>query len=181
MATVRILLGIICFAAVSGYRMPNRHLLSAEERQYQQLLNIARGELGIREKTGHNDGEAVERYLASVGLKKGDPWCAAFISWIFKKAGYPQPRTGWSPSLFNGKVNTRSPAPGFVFGIWFPELKRIAHVGLVEKLEGDWLISIEGNTNIAGSREGDGVYRKRRHRKSIHSFANWLKGQEVAP
>ena len=39
---------------------------------------------------------------------------------------------------------------------------RVAHVGLVEKSEGDWLVTIEGNTNGGGSRDGDGVYRRRR-------------------
>jgi hypothetical protein len=32
----------------------------------------------------------------------------------------------------------------------------------VEKLEGKMVVTIEGNTNDDGSREGDGVYRKRR-------------------
>lgn len=37
----------------------------------------------------------------AVKLKKGQPWCAAFVSWVFAKAGYTAPRTGWSPALFN--------------------------------------------------------------------------------
>lgn len=181
MGTIRILLGIICFAAVGSYRLPDRHLLNAKERPHQQLISIARGEIGIREKSGQNDGERVEAYLATVGLKKGQPWCAAFVSWVFQKGGHHQPKTGWSPALFNSKVNTKTVKPGNIFGIWFPQIKRIAHVGLVEKREGDWLISIEGNTNVAGSREGDGVYRKRRSVKSIYVFADWLKGKELRP
>ncbi|MGY3055230.1 hypothetical protein ACVWYG_003445 [Pedobacter sp. UYEF25] len=178
MSTIRILLGIICFAAVSGYRMPHRNLLSAEAEQRAKLLHIARKEIGVREKSGRNDGEHVERYLAATGLKKGQPWCAAFISWVFKEGGYAAPRTAWSPALFNLKVNTKELAPGNVFGIWFPNLKRIAHVGLAEKREGDWLISIEGNTNVVGSREGDGVYRKRRPVRNIYLLADWIKGKE---
>lgn len=181
MATVRILLGILCFAIVGSYRMPDRHLLSADELKREQLLAIARQEVGVREKSGNNDGKKVEAYLAAVGLKKGEPWCAAFISWVFKKSGYEQPRTGWSPAMFNASVTTKTVKAGNVFGIWFPNLKRIAHVGLVEKQEGDWLISIEGNTNVAGSREGDGVYRKRRLVKSVYAYADWLKGKEGRP
>ena len=181
MGTVRILLGIICFVAIGSYRMPDRHLLSADAQQRAQLVRIARQESGVRERSGKNDGERVEAYLASVKLQKGQPWCAAFISWVFKQGAYTQPRTGWSPALFNTRVNTKLVQAGNVFGIWFPSLKRIAHVGLVEKREGDWLISIEGNTNVAGSREGDGVYRKRRSIKSIYAFADWLKIQEARP
>ena len=177
MSTIRILLGIICFAAISGYRVPPRNLLSADTKARENLLNIARREIGVRERSGRNDGEQVERYLAITGLKKGQPWCAAFISWVFKEGGYVAPRTAWSPALFNTRVTTKELVPCNVFGIWFPMLKRIAHVGLVEKQEGDWLISIEGNTNNAGSREGDGVYRKRRPVRNIHVLADWLKGQ----
>lgn len=137
--------------------------------------------MGVRELIGNNDGERVEGYLTAVGLRKGQPWCAAFISWIFKEGGYDRPRTGWSPDLFNKKVNTTKVLPAQVFGIWFPKLKRIAHVGMIEKQEGDWIISIEGNTNIAGSREGDGVYRKRRLVKGIHAYADWISEEEVQP
>jgi len=52
--------------------------------------------------------------------------------------------------------------PADVFGIWFNSMGRVAHVGLVEKNEGDWIVTIEGNTNGGGSRDGDGVYRRRR-------------------
>lgn len=34
------------------------------------------------------------------------------------------------------------------------------HTGIVERVEGSKIYTIEGNTNAAGSREGDGVYRK---------------------
>lgn len=180
MATVRILLGIICLAIISGHRLPDGHLLTDGPAR-KNLLDIARREIGVREMTGNNDGERVEAYLATVGLKKGQPWCAAFVSWVFKQCGYTQPRTGWSPALFNANVATKAIKAGNVFGIWFPNLKRIAHVGLVEKREGDWVISIEGNTNAVSSREGDGVYRKRRMVKSVYAYADWLKGKEVRP
>jgi hypothetical protein len=38
----------------------------------------------------------------------------------------------------------------------------VGHTGLVEKVSGDFAITIEGNTNNGGSRDGDGVYRRRR-------------------
>lgn len=145
-----------------------------EQQDREKLIAIAKAEIGIRELSGKNDGKRVEEYLATVNLKKGEPWCAAFVSWVFVKAGYATPRTGWSPVLFNSRVNTKEISPGNVLGIWFPNLKRIAHVGMVEQQQDDWVFSIEGNTNPAGSREGDGVYRKRRHCKTIYAFANWL-------
>ncbi len=176
MATNFTLLAILCFTALIGYRLPDSHLLKHDETiNRERIVAIARAELGVREATGNNDGAAVEKYLALTGLKKGNPWCAAFISWVFAQAGYAAPRTAWSPGLFTAKVKTKEIKPANVLGIWFANLGRIAHVGLVERREGDWLISIEGNTNTAGGREGDGVYRKRRHIKSIYAYADWLK------
>lgn len=165
MEAIRILLCIILFIVVSSGRMPERNLL---------VLNIARAEVGVREATGHNDGKRIEEYLAAVGLPKGHPYCAAFISWVFKKAGYDRPRTAWSPALFPAKLLVKTAAPGNVFGIYFPALKRIAHCGFVSQIKGDWIHTIEANTSLPGSREGDGVYARTRHFRTIRCYADWI-------
>jgi len=66
------------------------------------------------------------------------------------------------------------PATGDVFGLYFKEKGRIAHVGFIDQWDGTWMISVEGNTNKAGSREGDGVYRKRRLVKSVYQVARYI-------
>lgn len=137
-------------------------------------MKIAAGEVGVRERTGENDGERVESYLSLVRLHKGDPYCAAFVSWVFSKEGYARPRSGWSPDLFPVARVTKSALPGNVLGIYFANLKRIAHAGIIEKTEHNWCLSIEANTNTEGSREGEGVYRRRRHLKTIYRIADWI-------
>ena len=139
-----------------------------------QLLEIAKSQIGVREASGNNDGYEVEQYLAYTGNKKGEAWCASFVSWVFGKAGYTAPRTAWSPSLFPKARLVAVAKPATVFGIYFPDKGRIAHAGIVEKQKDNWLYTIEGNTNIEGSREGDGVYRKMRHVKSIQYYADWI-------
>ncbi|WP_293298640.1 peptidoglycan-binding protein [Pedobacter sp. UBA4863] len=146
----------------------------ANTQKTNQLLNIAKSQIGVREATGNNDGPQVVQYLAYTGNKKGEPWCAAFVSWVFGQAGYPQPRTAWSPSLFPAKRLVKTAQPGMVFGIYFPAKKRIAHAGIIEKIYHRWIYAIEGNTNTKASREGDGVYRKLRHKYSVNAVANWL-------
>jgi len=74
----------------------------------------------------------------------------------------------------NGQLATVSPTTSDVFGIFFPEKQRIAHVGFVDEMEGSWLITVEGNTNTLGGREGDGVYRKRRPVRSIYRVARYI-------
>lgn len=145
-----------------------------QDDQINQLLNIAKSQIGVREATGNNDGYEVEKYLLYTGNKKGESWCAAFVSWVFGKAGYAAPRTAWSPSLFPKARLATVGKPAMIFGIYFQDKGRIAHAGIVEKIKHDWVTTIEGNTNMAGSRDGDGVYRKLRHVKTIRCYADWF-------
>jgi len=171
MATIRILLGILCFTPMLSYRLSNRNLLNAEQIK---LIGIAKSQVGIRESKQNNHGKAVSAYLKYTNLPEGHPWCAAFISWIYAEAGYSRPKTAWSPALFSESKLVKNPVTGDVFGVFCPKLKRIAHCGLVERINHEWIITIEGNTNSAASRDGDGVYRKWRHIRTIYAFARWL-------
>lgn len=180
-------------------------------------------QIGIREQ-GINTGPQVEKYLNYVNLKKGQPWCAAFICWVYGQAGIENPHSGWSPDLFKGskviwdraesrKLKVKSltgepgtksqypiaigsrhsriayiyppsqttgnrqqttPKTGDIFGLFFPDKNRIAHAGFIDQWDGTWLITVEGNTNVSGGREGDGVYRKRRLVKSVYQVARYL-------
>lgn len=157
--------------------MPDRHLLGdsfAGEKIRGSLLAIAEKEVGVKERSGNNDGERVELYLKYIGLPKGHAWCAAYTSWVYGKAGLSKPRTGWTPALFPENRLVKKPKPADLFGIYFPSLKRIAHTGFVISIKSDWVLTIEGNTNIEGGREGDGVYKKRRHLRTIAKFASWI-------
>ncbi|TCC97243.1 CHAP domain-containing protein [Pedobacter hiemivivus] len=175
MATVRILLCLLYLAFAGRSRLFGS---STVEKESDALIAIAQSQVGVKEAKGNNDGVEVEAYLAVAGLKKGEPWCAAFLSWVFKQAGYHQPRTGWSPALFPEDRKVKTPSPGLVFGIYFPTLKRISHCGIVERVKGSWVTGIEGNTNLNGSRDGDGVYRKLRHVKTIYCYANWMNNHQ---
>lgn len=140
-------------------------------------------EIGTRELTGKNDGKKVEQYLRNVNLGKGYSWCAAFVSWTYDQCGINNPRSAWAPAYFNkrntiyqsGKHLTADlPNTGDVFGIYFPNKKRIAHVGFVDSWGTKYAITVEGNTNEAGSREGDGVYKKRRLLRQIYAVSRYI-------
>ena len=217
----------------------------AQAQSLDSLRAIYSSYVGVRELTHHNDGPEVERFLAHVGLKKGAPWCAAFVSYCLHKAGYTDaPRSGWSPDYFpkerrvcisrydvrctkyevesdesrvtsehtairhssfvirNSEREALLPRIGDLFGIWYANLGRIAHVGFVDctnpsthnraqqhekppnattpriniippSHSGAYITTVEGNTNDNGSREGIGVFRKYRPLKSIKYIARW--------
>jgi hypothetical protein len=152
----------------------------------ERVKEIYTSEIGIRELTGHNDGDRVEEYLKSCGRKKGDAWCAAFVTWTFKQAGIIAVVSGWSPSWFpsgntiyiRGAKSNKTPGTADVFGIWFQNLGRVAHVGFIDEWQDSksYTITVEGNTNDSGSREGDGVYRKRRLKSQIYKVSRFILG-----
>lgn len=231
-----LLLALICiYSGITGYsvkKSPEPQRLSAKSdflrNSSNKAIRVNRSELilkvrqiynsqiGIKE-SGNNHGPEVERYLHYVNLPKGNPWCAAFVCWVYGQAGVANPRTGWSPALFpaekliwvlkaeSGKLKAQSgklkaesikgernqtlystgrqttdnrkpitPGTGDVFGLYFPEKGRIAHVGFIDSRDEPWLITVEGNTNPSGAREGDGVYRKRRLIRSIDRVARYI-------
>lgn len=142
-------------------------------------------ELHVRELTGNNDGERVEEYLKTVKLKKGQPWCAAFVASIFYWNGVQAPLSGWSPSWFpdtnviwsriNGGIE---PKTGDVGGLYYQSKGRIAHVFFIDdwgKQDANFVITVEGNTSLKGDREGQGVEKLRRFKKEIFKVSKWIK------
>jgi len=154
----------------------NGQSLSTPKPQRDCVCETYRAELGVREATGNNDGYHVEKYLASTQLGPGYAWCAAFVNWSVRKCGVIGPQAAaWSPSWFPAeRLNHGPPKPGDVFGIYFPSKNRIAHVGFIDEVKENHYVTLEGNTNDVGSREGDGVYRKYRIKKQVSATANWI-------
>ncbi|MBD1431782.1 CHAP domain-containing protein [Sphingobacterium sp. DN00404] len=144
-----------------------------------RIIEIAAAEIGVREATGNNDGGRVEAYLAYTGLGKGHAWCAAFVSWCYGQAGFAEPRNPWSPALFpNARTYCRGGAcadlkistqvkPADIFGIYSRSAKRINHVGLVWRMERNYILTVEGNVE-------NRVLSKRRHLSTVHALSNWI-------
>lgn len=169
MAKVLVFIGLICCFNAFGSNT-SRNAVKA----------VYTSQIGVREATGSNDGKVVESYLKVTGLGAGYAWCAAFVAWTFEQAGIKASKSAYSPSWFPMR-NTiwkqgkgQQPQAGDVFGIWFSNRNRIAHVGFVDSWGAKEVITVEGNTNEAGSREGDGVYKKRRLIRQIYAVSNWI-------
>ncbi len=159
----------------------------------ERLVSVCKAEVAkkVRE-IGKNAGPDVEKYQKSVGLAKGSPWCAAFVSWCYTESKgltkAPKWCSGSAVSLFQmaraqkavcvtpvdadyqskvkaGWIWSRAQDPaaaaGARKGAWCQ-----GHTGVVVKVDNIGFHTIEGNTNAAGSREGDGVYEK------LHKWAD---------
>jgi len=148
-------------------------------------LQIAQGQLGqCEEPKGSNRGPMVNKYLDSVGLQPGYAWCQAFVYWCYHQAALqlqltnPVIKTGgvqdcWNKTATAHKVpkiaalhNTALLKSGDQFILSFAG--NTGHTGIIEKLEGTTLHTIEGNSNTNGSREG---YEVVRHTRNINDAA----------
>jgi hypothetical protein len=145
-----------------------------------EALRIATSEVGILEiPLGSNRGPRVDEYIRSVGLEPNlgsFPWCAAFIYWCFNEAAMntnqknPLVKTAgvldhWKKARsrklkvitsLEAKNNPSIVKPGHIFII--SRGSAFGHTGLVKEVIGGKLVTIEGNTNIGGEREGIGVF-----------------------
>lgn len=124
------------------------------------VLNTARSQLGVHEAPPNSN-----RVLYSIWYNLIGPWCDMFVSWCAYKAGVDKyvGKFAYTPShesYLRSKgyeVSIRSAQPGDI--VFFNFIGRTSHVGWVESNRGDGLITIEGNTNGSGSRDGGTVMR----------------------
>ena len=142
---------------------------------FTQVLQTAAGELGIMEiPRGSNSGPRINQYLASVNLGPGFFWCAAFVYWcfnesyknlnrnnpVFKTAGCMHHWNKTTVKKITKDEAVNNPGlikPAHIFIINHGGGK--GHTGIVERVQGGSIYTIEGNSNTDGSRNGIGVFR----------------------
>lgn len=129
-------------------------------------LAVARRNLGITE--GKNNDNP---YAAIAGDANNAAWCASFVRACLVrasvvKAGFPSPYCPTFKAALTpvAKANVK---PGDVGFIYFPDMGRVAHTFLVEAVFPTYVITIEGNTDVAGGRTGGKVMRKKRSYKNL--------------
>lgn len=126
-----------------------------------QALDLARSKLGYVE--GPRDNETPFGAWTGANFQ---PWCHSFVSWVLDQVGAPIGKLTYCPAgvaYFRNKGQLYTlPQPGDLFYLYFPSMNRYAHVGFVEKVDGNYIVTVEGNSNSGGSRTGGMVCRNRR-------------------
>jgi hypothetical protein len=158
------------------------------------LVATALREVGTKEYGGNNRGARVEEYLASTKLGPSFPWCASFIHWNFRQCGtvlkpersfaaaaqfataHEVWRKGQEDMDWEGQYGhapERISEDGETGTLWYSKLNRVGHVFLIVGEEERYLLTCEGNTNVDGGRDGDGVLRRKRLKSTIHTINDW--------
>lgn len=147
-----------------------------------KVITVAYSQVGVREQPlGSNRGPQVDEYIKSVGLSPSGKyaWCAAFVYYCFMEAAQelqianPCPKTAGVHAMWRAcgtskllrltpKQATMEPErikPGMLF--FLDAGGGFGHVGLITEVKGVRLTTVEGNTtNLSGSREGLGVFKR---------------------
>lgn len=150
------------------------------------IAAAARGEIGVSEVTKNKAPEIAKYWAATnylTGMENREPWCAAFVCWCIREGVrngntpilWALPRTAtafgfddeWAPK--NKLRVTKAPAASDLL-VGDVVVFRFSHVGIyVGPVSPTSILTVEGNTNGEGSREGDGVYQKIRPLNLIRS------------
>ena len=135
----------------------------------QELLDIARGELGTRESPA---GSNRVKYAAWYGLD-GQPWCVMFVMWVFAQAGVALPARTASCTLLMRAAQTagRWVTSGYQRGDvviydWSGD-GRPDHCGIVSAVLSGGVRAIEGNTAVGNDSDGGEVMRRTRKNQQI--------------
>lgn len=145
----------------------------------EKALEIALSYEGKEEiPRGSNAGAFVIACLAMVGLDAPNSWCMAYVFRCFREAATalglacPVNRTAgvmdcWNKSTPSSRIlkadaRPTNILPGYQF--IYDHGKGLGHTGIVVEVLADGsFITIEGNTDPAGSRNGYGVFKRTRH------------------
>jgi len=118
------------------------------------------------EPIGSNRGPWVDLYLEAAGAELGEPWCAAFVTYLLKECGddslpeSPAAVVNWSRWAEAKGHIVSDPARGDLFFLLHADGE--GHMGIVLENMGSAIRTIEGNSNTDGSREGYEVVRHER-------------------
>lgn len=157
--------------------------------QSSKVIEWAAKQIGFRE--GRSNGRWNNRnpFAKIAGHADGYAWCATFVCAAFIKAGVRHliatPSAGVDQlSVGFKKAGRWSEYPAVGAVVFYGKPSDLNHTGIVARYDNDHIWAIEGNTNDSGSREGDGVYLKKRARRSAnivgYGYPEYAEGIESA-
>ena len=139
-----------------------------------RLIEVALAEVGTIEQ-----GENLTKY-GKFMKADGLPWCGSFVNWCAHEAGVKIPSMvstamGANKMKDLGRWIESKPQVGDLCFMDFPHdgVDRISHIGIVAKVEKDFVICIEGNTSGSGDQRNGGMVmiKRRAIGKEVVGFA----------
>lgn len=137
------------------------------------VVKTAVAEIGVTEKPKDSNRQKYGKEYGTNGVA----WCCQFVWWVFKHAGasalfYGGKKTAYCPTLMNyykkqGQFVTKDFKSGDIIFFDFNGNGQPDHVGIIEKITGDVIYTIEGNTSVGNDSNGGQVMRRNRSKKNV--------------
>ena len=114
------------------------------------VLNIARAELGTKESPRSSNNVKYNTWYYGRPVSGNYPWCMAFVQWCLHQAGVtPVIRTASCGALMRAAIRagawvTGGYKPGDVVIYDFPGGAATDHTGIIESFDGKYVTAIEG-------------------------------------
>jgi len=128
-----------------------------------KIIDIAEREIGTKEAPPNSNNVKYNTwYYGHPVSGSAYPWCAVFVSWVFKDDQSLCKKTASCVDMLtwferNGQI-VKDPQPGdIVFFKYSTNARRTNHVGIVKAVNGKSLRTIEGNTSISSNDNGGSV------------------------
>lgn len=162
------------------------------------IIDASHAVIGITE-VAPNSGVVIDQMLATVQFDPGAAWCGAAVAynysqciptaaldsylsmqkWAYTPYTYSKAKAANAIIYQSGKYTLskhKRPLPADVFWIYSSTKGRVVHTGIIDTWHpyGRMAITLEGNTNYAGSSDGDGFYVMYRDKRQIYAVADVL-------
>lgn len=135
------------------------------------------------EPINSNRSTEIDYWLKQLGVPLGLPWCAAYVTycgvtamgnaWPVLRSASVQAIVTWYEG--KGKKLSDTPQPGDLMVIYYTNLNRYGHIGIVNTVSPNGTFTCwEGNTNTDGSRDGYKVALQNRKVGPRMKFLRWI-------
>lgn len=144
----------------------------------EHVLDVARSQLGVCEApAGTNRVKYNDWYYGKEVSGSAYPWCMAFVQWCCSEAFAPLPfKTASCSALLRWyrehepeRVVT-APKAGDIVIFDLPGGAAVDHTGIFERVQGESVVTIDGNTGAGNEANGGAVLRRTRNKSCVAAY-----------
>lgn len=136
-----------------------------------QIIDLAKSQIGVHESPPNSNNVVYNTWYYGHPVSGSEyPWCAVFISWLFRGDQSLCPRTASCVNMLEWfeqkrQVVKKPQAGDIVFFKYSTNARRTNHIGLVVSVseDGRTINTIEGNTSVTNQDNGGKVMQRNRY------------------
>lgn len=136
-----------------------------------QIIDLAKSQIGVHESPPNSNNVIYNQWYYGKSVSGPEfPWCAVFISWLFRGDQSLCPRTASCVNMLawfeqKRQIVKKPQAGDIVFFKYSTNSRRTNHVGLVVSVsdDGRTINTIEGNTSVTNQDNGGKVMQRNRY------------------